>query len=434
MTGKLVSFALLFLMTIQQIGNAQTYEGKYLEANYDESKVPEYVLPDVLTAFNGVKIESAKDWEQNRRPEILSFFEQNMFGEVPTPISEIKKSFNPISEDNTLLDGLCTRIEVEIIFQNDLGTVSMPLVLFVPNKSTEKVPVILLANGSDIKRKGLKLDSPQSYGESKNGVPLHQLMTRGIGLATVDYQAFATDRGDKEGKVMGGITNLFFEEGQEFTKENEWGMIAIWAYALRAGLDYLETDGRVNKNQVAALGCSIGGKVALWAAATDQRFGMTLLATAGHGGDAIWRREYGETLDNMCKYLPTWICRNAKKYATNVHEMPVDQHCLLATMVPRPFYVSNAQHDLWADQKGQWIGTYNAAPVYKLFGQKVAFKTSEQPPINQAIVESSIGYHVRSGVHGLELYDWEKYMQFIEHHFMKIPIRSVQEVYDSVKN
>ncbi len=99
-----------------------------------------------------------------------------------------------------------------------------------------------------------------------------------------------------------------------------------------------------------------------------------------------------------------------------MHEMPVDQHCLLATMAPRPFYVSNA------------------APVYKLFGQKVAFKTSEQPPINQAIVESSIGYHVRSGVHGLELYDLEKYMQFIEYHFMKIPIRSVQEVYDSVKD
>ncbi|NQU52673.1 MAG: hypothetical protein HQ522_09055, partial [Bacteroidetes bacterium] len=317
----------------------------------------------------------------------------------------------------------------EIIFQNEIGKVTMPLVLFVPNNSNKKIPVILLANGGDIKRKGLILDSPQSYGETRNGIPLHQLMTRGIGVATVDYQAFANDRGNPEGKVSGGITNLFFKSGQEFTQENEWGMIAIWAYALRAGMDYLETDENVNTEQVATLGCSISGKVALWAAVTDQRFGMALLATAGHGGDAIWRREYGETLQNMCDYLPTWICRNANKYATNVHEMPVDQHSLLTTMAPRPFYVSNAQHDLWADQKGQWIGTYNATPAYNLYGKEVAFTSEKQPAINQPIIQSSIGYHVRSGVHGLELYDWEQYMKFIEFHFLKIPIRSTHDIY-----
>ena len=431
---KINLLTLLFLVAIQQIGNAQTYKGKYLEANYDESKVPKYVLPDVLSTFNGEKIETVKDWEEKGRPEIANFFEQNMFGEVPTPISEIKKSFKLVSEDKTLLNGLCTRKDIEITFHNTIGKVTMPLVLFVPNKSSEKVPVILLATGSDIENKGLDLNSPQSYGRTQNGVPLHQLMTRGIALATIDYRAFADDNGDKAGHVNGGITNLFFQEGQLFTKENEWGMIAIWAYALRAGMDYLETDEQVNKRQVAALGCSIGGKVALWAAVMDQRFAMTILATAGHGGDAIWRREYGETLGNMCKYLPTWVCRNAENYAANVHDMPVDQNSLLATLAPRPLYVSNAQHDLWADQKGQWIGTYNAAPTYRLYGEKVAFTSSEQPSINEPVVESSIGYHVRSGVHGLEVYDWEKYMQFIEHHFMKIPIRSVNEVYNTAKN
>jgi hypothetical protein len=306
----------------------------------------------------------------------------------------------------------------------------MPLVLFVPNNASKPVPVILLANGSDIKRKGLSLNDSQRYCQTQNGIPLHQLMTRGIGIATVDYQAFGTDRGNREGKVSGGITNLFFADEQEFTKENEWGMIAIWAYALRAGMDYLETDKDVNNKQVAPLGCSISGKVALWAAATDERFGMALLSTAGHGGDAIWRREFGETLDNMCKYLPTWICRNANKYAKNVQNMPVDQHTLLATIAPRPLYVATAQHDLWADQKGQWIGTYNATPAFKLYGKSIVFKSEKQPPINQPIIKSSIGYHVRSGVHGLELYDWEQYMRFIEYHFMNIEPRSAEEVYN----
>lgn len=409
---------------------AQSYEGKYLEANYDESKVPEYELPEVLTSFDEKKIETVEDWEKIRRPEIVDFFAQNMFGEVPTAPSPIKKSFQLIAEDQTIFDGLCTRKEVLITFENEKGAVSMPLVLFVPTHAADNVPVILLATGSDIKRTGLKLNNSQRYGETANGIPLHQLMKRGIGLATVDYQAFGMDPGNKEGKVSGGISELFFIEGQAFTKKNEWGMIAIWAYALRAGMDYLVTDKDVNEQQVATLGSSIGGKVALWAAVTDTRFGMTLLATAGHGADAIWRREYGETLQNMCDYLPTWICRNAAKYANNVHALPVDQHLLLATMAPPPFYVSNAQHDLWADQKGQWIGTYHAAPSYRLYRKNVAFTSTKQPAINQPIIKSTIGYHVRSGVHGLELYDWEQYMKFIEYHFLNREPRTVEEVYD----
>ena len=426
--NKLIILILAIIVSCHVV--AQTYEGKYLEANYDESKVPEYVLPNVLTSFDGQSIKTVEDWENIRRPEIMDFFARNMYGELPIPSSPINKSFKLIAEDQSIFNGLCTRKDILITFKNVKGEVSMPLVLFVPNHSEDKVPVILLASGDDIRRRRLQLNSPQSYGRTGNGIPLHQLMSRGIGVATIDYNAFGTDNRHKDGKVNGGIADLFFQDDQEFTKENEWGMIAIWAYALRAGMDYLETDKDVRENQVATLGCSIGGKVALWAAVTDTRFGMTLLATAGHGGDAIWRREYGETLQNMCDYLPTWICRNACKYADNVHAMPVDQHSLLATMAPRPLYVSNAQHDLWADQKGQWIGTYNAMSSYQLYKKNVAFPSEQQPAINEPIIKSTIGYHVRSGVHGLELYDWEQYMKFIELHFLNIEPRSAEEVYD----
>ena len=431
---KRLSYLLLISCLSFSVANAQTYSGKFLEANYDESKVPEYTLPDVLTSFSGQTINTVEEWEKTRRPEIIKFFAENIYGEVPEPPSPIKKSFKLLSEDKNVLHGLCTRKDVEITFQNESGSVKMPLVLFVPNKTTKangKVPVILLSGGSDIRRKNLALDDSQRFGKTRNGIPLHQLMTRGIGVATVDYEAFGKDDRNREGIVSGGIIDLFLKPGQKSPKENEWGMISVWAYALRAGMDYLETDPHVQADQVATLGCSIGGKVALWAAATDTRFGMAMLATAGHGGDAIWRREFGETLHNMCKFLPTWICRNANKHAKNVNEMPVDQHSLLATMAPRPFYVSTAQHDLWADQKGQWIGTYNAAPAYKLYKQSVKFSSPKQPTINQPIIESAIGYHVRSGTHGLPLYDWEQSMKFIEFHFMKIKPRTVAEVYSS---
>lgn len=414
---------------IVEFVSAQLHEGKYNGAIYQESDVPKYELPDILIDFDGSIIKTVNHWENTRRPEVIEFFADNIYGKVPIPSDPIVESFELISEDTAHMEGLCTKRELRITLTNKFGKVFMPLVLFVPNSTDKPVPAIYLFNGDDIRRKQLELDGPQGYGKTKNGIPLKQLMLREIGVVTIDGRAMGRDFGDPEGKVRGGIVDLFFEQGQKFTKENEWGMIAIWAYAMRIGMNYIETDEAINPKQVAVLGCSISGKVALWAAVTDQRFGMTLLATAGHGGDAIWRRQFGETLDNMCTYLPTWICRNANKYAKDINSLPVDQHTLLATLAPRPLYVSNAHHDLWADQKGQWIGTYNAAPAYQLYGENVAFTSSEQPSLDSPIVKSAIGYHVRSGFHGLTLYDWERYMEFIEFHFMNIPIRSVHDIY-----
>lgn len=423
----LLAFSIcLFLI---KTASAQLHDGKYKGAIYQEKDVPKYMLPEILEGFDGKKITTIEEWEKNRRPEIIDFFAENMYGEVPTPSDPIKETFELIAEDTEHMEGLCTKREIRITLENKYGKVFMPLVLFVPNSTQKPVPAIYLYNGDDIRRKGLNLDGPQGYGKTRNGIPLKQLMLREIGVVTIDGKAFGRDYGDKEGKVRGGIVDLFFEPGQKYTKKNEWGMIAVWAYAMRVGMNYIETDKAINKEQVAVLGCSVSGKVALWAAATDQRFGMTLLATAGHGGDAIWRRQFGETLDNMCTYLPTWICRNASKYAKDINSLPVDQHTLMATLAPRPLYVSNAHHDLWADQKGQWIGTYHTSLAYTLYGKEVAFASDEQPPLDSPIVESAIGYHVRSGFHGLNLYDWERYMEFIEFHFKKIPIRSVHEIY-----
>jgi hypothetical protein len=156
---------------------------------------------------------------------------------------------------------------------------------------------------------------------------------------------------------------------------------------------------------------------------------MVLSATSGHGGDALWKRAFGESLDNMLTWLPRWLCRNAAAYEGNIKSLPVDQHMLLACIAPRPLYVATAQYDLWADPQGQWLGAFHAAPVYRLYGKEVAFQSRHRPSINEPVVKSSIGFHVRSGFHGLSLYDWERFMEFIEYHFMEIPIRTVHEIY-----
>ena len=52
-------------------------------AFYDESKVPAYSLPDVLTLTDGQKIRDAKTWMGRRRPEILAIYEEEVFGHNP---------------------------------------------------------------------------------------------------------------------------------------------------------------------------------------------------------------------------------------------------------------------------------------------------------------------------------------------------------------
>jgi len=424
MKRNLYLIAFVACLCVFNLANAQLYKGKYKEAIYKECDVPEYVLPDILLGFDEKLITTVDEWEKRRRPEVINFFSENIYGVVPTPSDPIIKTYKIISEDSAFIEGLCTKREINITLKNKFGEVSMPLVLFIPNGIKSPVPAIFLFNGNSIRRNHLELDGPQRYGMTKNGVPLIQLMQRGIGFITIDGNAFGREFGIDGGKVKGGIVDLFFKPGQKFTKENEWGLIAVWAYAMRVGMDYIETNLAINPQQVAVLGCSVNGKVALWAAVNDERIGMTLLATAGHGGDAIWRRQFGETLENMCTYLPSWICRNANIYAKDINTLPVDQHTLLATLAPRPLYVGTAQLDLWADQKGQWIAANKAATVYELYGEKVAFPSSKPPAVDNPIVESAIGFHVRSGYHGLTFYDWERYMEFIEYHFLNIPIQS----------
>ena len=57
------------------------------KANYDESKIPEYSLPDPLVMQNGKPIKNEKTWTKKRRPEIVSLFEENVYGKMPGEIS-----------------------------------------------------------------------------------------------------------------------------------------------------------------------------------------------------------------------------------------------------------------------------------------------------------------------------------------------------------
>src|SRR6476659_2744291 len=101
------------------------------QANYDESKVPAYTLPDLLKTAANKDVKDKAAWERVRRPEILRLFEYNIYGQMPRTYSQMKYSVT--NENPRSMDGKASLKEVLIEVFNNNQSVKINLVLFVPN-------------------------------------------------------------------------------------------------------------------------------------------------------------------------------------------------------------------------------------------------------------------------------------------------------------
>ena len=82
---------------------------------------------------------------------------------------------------------------------------------------------------------------------------------------------------------------------------------------------------------------------------------------------------------------------------------------LIALIAPRPVYVASAETDGWSDQRGEFLGALNASPVYQLLtGQGLGVQS--MPGLDQPSL-GRISYHIRTGDHGVENFDWEQYIK-----------------------
>lgn len=399
--------------------------------NYDEAKVPEYTLPELLVREDGGQIKTADDWVNSRRNEVYELVQDHVYGKLPDwqPALRIRQR----SEKRDAVDGLAIRRELTVFFTEDDAGPRMELLVYTPASATGPVPGFIGYNfhgnhsieddeslfvtdqwvRNDSKRGNVDHKATEkTRGRSKSRWPLKMIVERGYSLTTIYCGDIDPDFDD--GFRNGIHAACEHRADDEERAANAGGTISAWSWGLSRALDVLELDSLVDGARVAVFGHSRLGKTSLWAGASDERFAMVISNNSGCGGAALSRRAFGETVQRINASFPHWFCRQFREYNGNESACPVDQHMLLALVAPRPVYVASAEGDRWADPQGELLSLYHASPVYELFGLK-GLSNGNLPEVNHPI-HTDVGYHIRTGSHDVKDFDWQQYLKFADQH------------------
>ena len=432
-------------------------------ANYDESKANPYPeLPDPLTLKDGKKVATPAAWWVQRRPEIADMLQSEMYGFLPKTIPGVTWRVDLTDKevvgrtpvvakrltghvDNAAYPAITVDIEAtEVIPANVKGPVPV-LVMFGQSvlpapaqpsaleleKVNQAIRNLLAQQDPSLKP---VFDKYPAYspiasqalnpftGRAANLPPYtadtlpatNELLAAGWGYVALNVNSIQADNG--AGLTLGiiGLTN----HGKPRTPD-QWGSLRAWAWGAARVMDYLQTDSAVNIKQVGIEGVSRYGKAALVTMAFEPRFSMGLIGSSGEGGAKLSRRNFGEAVETLTgtgEYH--WMCGNFLKYGTaeskfgakTPGDLPVDAHDLIAMAAPRLLFISYGIPDkgdsLWLDQRGSFMATVAAQPVFRLLGDKTLGVPNDYhsgavqiPPVLHGLLDGQLAWRQHDGGH-----------------------------------
>jgi hypothetical protein len=373
-------------------------------ANFDESKVTPYSLPDPLVLNNGKKVRTAKVWWKQRRPEIVEAFDHEIYGRVPSNTPKVNWEVIGTTKENVGDTPVITKRLAGHVDNSSypLVDVDIQLTLTTPANASGPVPVIMEFGLSPEVLAALKkrFTEEQWAALAGNGPPWqNQVLAKGWGYAILIPTSVQADNGEGLTEGIIGVMN----KGQP-RKLDDWGALRAWAWGASRAVDYFETDKTVDAKQIGIEGLSRYGKAALIAMAYEPRLAIAFVGSSGAGGAKIWRRKFGEQVENIASASEYhWMAGNFLKYAgpLTANDLPVDAHELIALCAPRPVFISSGSQQVeggWVDAKGMFLGAVGAGPVYKLLGEK-DLGTTEFPPMETPLIDGDIAFRQHSGGH-----------------------------------
>ena len=234
----LVTVALLTLFCVPAMAQ---------EANYDEAKVPAFTLADPLVCADGKHVNTIKEWERKRRPELLGLLAEQEYGR--TPKGRVKTSYELVQENPKALGGLATSQQVMLTFKGQGQERKALLIAFIPNQRKGRVPVFIGYNfmgNHSITSDSTILYSP--YFEQiadkespvlKRGIqssrwPLEDIVRRGYAVVTMCYQDIFPDRADGTSESIIPL----FPENQD--GDSRWQALGAWAWGSSRIADWVQ--------------------------------------------------------------------------------------------------------------------------------------------------------------------------------------------------
>jgi hypothetical protein len=399
------------------------------EANYDEARVPPYTLPPILVGTDGTTIRTKAAWLP-RRAELLDLFAAHMYGRTPAglPTAEVSAVDAPVA----VLDGRAWRQQWRLEWG---GKASVDVLVYRP-RHDRQVPVFIglnyYGNHAVDPDPAIRLSTQWMRASEANGIvnhrateksrgttagrwPIDLVIARDCAVMTAYYGDLAPD---DPAVVRQGIAPLADGRQDGIPEAERWGAIGMWAW----GLSQMRAAGGrmpgLDAGRSIVIGHSRLGKAALWAGVQDEAFAMVVSNDSGCAGAALSRRIYGETIGRITSSFPHWFCPKLSTYSGREAAMPVDQHQLLALVAPRALHVASAIDDRWADPRGEFLATQAADEVWRLHGLR-GLGATEMPAVNTP-VGSRVRYHVRTGGHDINRYDWEQYLDTVKFEMGKV--------------
>ncbi|HMB73702.1 MAG TPA: GDSL-type esterase/lipase family protein, partial [Gammaproteobacteria bacterium] len=402
-------------------------------ANYDEARANPYPdWPELLRLDNGDAVASPAAWWQQRRPELVAAFESEIVGRIPASVPDVRWSVSETLSAELAgmpVTGQRLRGRVDNSAYPTIE-VDIDLTLVLPEDAAAPVPVMIMFRRSNL-RQALGLEPLPGFG-SGDGRPgadppgTQQLIAAGWGFALLDPTSVQADNGAGLTRGIIGLVN----RGQARTP-HDWGALRAWSWAAARALDYFDSHPGIDSSRIGIEGVSRYGKAALVTMAFEPRFAVALIGSAGEGGVSPYRRNFGETVENLTgRSEYHWMAGNFLKYGAaesafgsmNANDLPIDAHSLLALAAPRPTFVSYGIPErgdaLWLDQQGSYMSSVAAGAVFRLLGAadlgtNENYREAQMPPVNSGLLEGTLAWRQHDGGH-TDAPNWRYFIPWAE--------------------